>query len=1162
MNLSRIIVIFFISVISYFPAASQEILINEVMSSNDSVLFDEDGNTPDWIELYNADNEEINLEGYGISDDISNLFKWVFPAKVIEPQEHLIIFSSGKNRVGTGQWETIIDWGDDWRYWVPTEELPENWRLPGYNYASWPTGMSGFGYGDDDDATVVGTTMSVYIRKVFSVDQLPAILGAMLHVDYDDGFVAYLNGQEIARINLGTPGVIPAFNEPAITVTEPLIIFGGRPVAFPVDPALLVAGSNVLAIGIHNIDINSSDLTLIPFFSLLLESTPPNPHGTPPLLQLEDPLMHTNFKISASGETIYLTNPENILIDSLQTGNLPVNISKGRQRDGSNNWCYFTEATPGQANSGTCWPAITNSVEFSLPGGFYTNAIQVALSTDDPGDVIHYTTDGSEPGASSPVYSNGITLVSTKVIRAIAIHPGYLPARSVTQTYFINENHDLPVFSLSTAPANLFDPAIGIYHENNIYQEWERPIHVEFFDTDDSSGFSIDAGIKLYGAWTRNLPQKSLAIFARESYGYGEIEYKLFPDLPYDKYESFILRNSGNDWQNTLFRDGLMTGLVAHDGVDVQAFRPSVVYINGEYWGIHNIREKLTENYVKMHYGIAEDSIDLLENQQLVVSGDNIHYNLMISYMETHEMSVPEYYEYIKSQIDIPEFITYEIAQIYFANTDWPGNNIKYWRPRTADGKWRWFLYDTDFGFGLVESYTHNTLAFATDPAGPDWPNPPWSTFLLRELLTSDEFRIDFINRYADLINSSFRSDRVLEQIDQKKNLILSEIPGHCARWGSDIWQWLNNIQVMRDFATYRKNHAQNHVIQYFDLTEDSEVTLDIYPEQAGKIQISTLCIEDLPWSGEYFNGVPVRIAATANPGYRFIRWEGGNTSDSSEIIVYFNGNKQLTAVFEAYTPDVLVINEINYNSADDFNPEDWVEIYNPNGYEVDLENWTFRDEEDIHAYTFSPGSVLGSHGFLVLCADTAAFHSLFPEVLNYTGNFDFGLSGGGELISLYDFSGLLIDSVHYDDTEPWPEEADGNGPSLELIDPELDNALPESWVASGQHGTPGNPNGIYIRINDEQKNSGLDLRIVPNPMKNKTNFLIISGKEQEIMLEVFNYSGLRILYYPDIHLGKGIHQIEWNGENESANSTGSGIYLVKLSSSHQTLLKKLIKIN
>jgi hypothetical protein len=686
-------------------------------------------------------------------------------------------------------------------------------------------------------------------------------------------------------------------------------------------------------------------------------------------------------------------------------------------------------------------------------------------------------------------------------------------------------------------------------------------VHVEFFDTDDSSGFSIDAGVKIYGGWTRTLPQKSLAILAREEYGYSEIDYPLFPDLPFDKYESFVLRNSGNDWQNTMFRDGLMTGLVAEDNLDIQAFRPAVVYINGEYWGIHNIREKMTDQYIEMHHGVDHDSLDLLEREGWPLNGDAVHYENMIAFIEANPVSNPLNYAVVKNMMDIGNFITYEASQIYFANTDWPGNNIKYWRPRTPDGKWKWMLYDTDFGFGLATDFTHNTLAFATDPAGPDWPNPPWSTFLLRELLTSYEFRIDFINRYADLMNSSFRTERVLNQIDQKKAAIISEMPNQFNRWGSNMWEWLNNIQVVRNFATERKTNAQNHVIQYFDLTDDSEVLLNVVPASSGKIKISTLTLEDFPWTGEYFNGVPVKIMATAYPGYRFIRWEGDYDSDSVSITITFNSDMELTAIFEAYTPDLLVINEINYNSSLDFNPGDWVELFNPNSYEVKLKEWAFKDEEDVHGFAFSGESLLGSNGFLVVCEDTAAFHSLFPDVMNYTGNFEFGLSGGGELIRLYDFSGLLIDTVHYDDTEPWPSEADGNGPTLELIDPSYDNALPESWTASGQHGTPGNPNGIYIMIKEDQKNDDPEFRIIPNPFKTSTRFILISDKEQEVTLDIFNYSGLRVMTYPGIHLALGTHQVIWNGKDFSGNQLAPGIYFCKVTAEKQSVVRKLIKV-
>lgn len=1141
------------------PSICQSIIINEIISSNSSSIHDEDGDTPDWIELYNPAAEPVDLSGLALSDDPADPLKWVFPDKMLDPYAYLVVYASGKDRDGSGQWETLINRGDPWKYYVPQGEIP-GWRLPEYDDTNWPSGPSGFGYGDDDDATILDACMSVYIRKTFTTDELPAILQSVLHVDYDDGFVAYLNGTEIARANIGNPGEIPAFDAPAINAIEPVIYQGGYPSAFPVNPDLLNDGTNVIAIEVHNITITSSDLTLIPFFSVLLETAPPNPSGSPPLLQLANPRMHTNFRISSSGETICLSNTSGTITDSVFSDNLPVDISKGRQPDGSNTWRYFTEPTPEAPNSTQGWPGITSSVQFSQPAGFYQNGIQIVLYTDTPGDAVYYTVDGSEPDQSSTIYSTPIFLFQTTVIRAIAVHDGFLPGKSITATYFINTSHDLPVFSLSTAPGNLFDPVIGIYNDNNVWQDWERPVHIEFYDSDDTSGFSMDAGIKLYGAWTRTLPQKSLALYARESYGYGNIDYPLFPDLPYDSYESFILRNSGNDWNNTMFRDGLLTGLVKNDETDIQAFRPSVVYINGDYWGIYNMREKLTDQYIEQHYGYPKDSIDLLELNGNVLNGNANDYNQMITFIDTHPMSDPANYVYIKTKIDIPEFITYEIAQIYFANTDWPGNNIKYWRPRTPDGKWRWMLYDTDFGFGLATDYTHNTLVFATDSLGPDWPNPPWSTFLLRKLLTNSEFITDFINRYADLINSSFRQNTVIQQIDGKKSAIINEMPNQFTRWGSDMWTWLNNVQVMRDFGNLRVNNAQNHVIQYFDLAGISDVTLDVSPAASGRIDISTLHLSEFPWTGEYFNGVPVKISAYANPGYRFVGWEGDYVTDTNSFTIIFTHDMELTAVFEAYTPDWLVINEINYNSSLDFIPEDWVEIYNPYSYQVSLDNWSFKDKEDIHEYYFTPGTVLGSNGFLVLCSDTAEFHALFPDVTNYTGDFDFKLDGGGELLRLYDFSGLLIDTVHYDDEAPWPAEPDGNGPTLELIDPALDNALPESWTAYEQHGTPGGPNGIYISV-EEKPDEEPGVIIVPNPFKNSTSILLVSSLEQLVTIDIFNINGMKVMTFPMIQLAKGTHKVDWDGCDNAGKALPKGVYICRVSSDKQVISRKVVKV-
>ena len=218
-----------------------------------------------------------------------------------------------------------------------------------------------------------------------------------------------------------------------------------------------------------------------------------------------------------------------------------------------------------------------------------------------------------------------------------------------------------------------------------------------------------------------------------------------------------MLRNSGNDWysgenwsSNSMLRDGMATGLMDDTGVDHQAYKPAVVYLNGEYWGIHNIREKVNEEFLASNNpGVDPDEIDELEANAGIIEGDNQDYINMINFIQNNSLDDPNNYLTVEQQVDINNFIDYYIAQIFYAYTDWPGNYIKFWRPQITGSKWKWILYDTDFGFGLVDWYGHNTLQFALEAKGPGWPNPPWSTFLFRNLMENQEFQIQFINHFC-----------------------------------------------------------------------------------------------------------------------------------------------------------------------------------------------------------------------------------------------------------------------------------------------------------------------------------------------------------------------------------------------------------------------------
>lgn len=1076
------------SFLSLPPSAvkSQELVINELMSSNGETLLDEDGQSPDWIEITNTGEASLNLEGHGISDNASP-FQWVFPSIIIFPQSHAVVFASGKDRRdAAAHWETVIDWGDEWKYMIPTSEPDSSWRMPGFDDATWKTGRTGIGYGDGDDRTEVPAgTISVYARKTFQVDDPQKITHVFLDIDFDDAFVAFLNGEEIARENIENLGRPPTYSEVATRYTEPKLVSGGELFHYPVVNfgALLRSGENVLSIQLHNTGPGSSDLTLIPFLTLGMDEVPPIARGPADLPRSNLPTLHTNFKIDAGGETITLTSPDGVLLDTVETGALPTDISVGRFPDGSGELRYHDEPTPGKPNSSPGYKAICGEPLFSHPAGFYRGRITLALATQDPDGTLHVTLDGAEPTHDSPLYESPIAIDSTTVVRAKVLAEGSMPGKTTTRTFFIDESFRLPVVSISTAPANFFDDETGIYvlgdeHEPgfpyfgaNFWEDWERPVHLELFEADGTLGFSADAGAKIYGGWSRGHPQRSLAFFARNRYGPTEFRYRIFPKKKIKSYEAFVLRNSGNDWQVTHFRDAMMTSLLDDLEVDRQAYRPSVMFINGEYWGVMNLREKINEHFIESnHEGVKADQIDLLERDATVIHGDSEHYGSLIDLLANNPVSDPAIFGQVKEMMDVDNFIDYQAAEIYFDNRDWPGNNIKYWRPRIEGGRWRWIMFDTDFGFGIwnANNYVNNTLVFALEANGPNWPNPPWSTFMLRRLVTNEEFVENFVNRFATHLNTVFNANKVVDRIDEMEAAIESDMPAHRSLWGGSVSTWRSNVQVMRNFAHRRISHVRDHLAAVFNLGGLTVLGLEVSPAGSGVVEIQGIEISGYPWMGTYFQGIPIRITARPHPGFLFTGWTGISPPDQAAAsVVLSNTRLDVTASFAIDCDAIsqVVINEINYNAADDADPGDWVELHNPTFTTVDLSGWTFRDESDEHIFTLPAGTRLARGGYLVLCSDTGAFTSLFPAVDNVLGDLGYSFEGNGELLRLLDASGNEVDSLSYGDESPWPEDADGNGSTLALKSPILDNTHPPFWAASPAGGTPGSRNDVFEEV-------------------------------------------------------------------------------------------------
>jgi hypothetical protein len=764
-----------IFVLNATDAITQDLYLNEIMSSNGSTIADEDGDYEDWIEVYYAGEEPLNLNGYGLSDNYDQPFRWVFPDTTIQPGELMLIWASNKDRSITG-------------------------------------------------------------------------------------------------------------------------------------------------------------------FEL-----------------------HTNFAISSAGEEVILTHPDGTRLDELSPIEIPTDISIGRQPDGTGEWVFFTHPTPGDFNNTDGYSERLDQPQFSHEPGFYSEEFELEISHQDPGTIIYYTLDGSDPDENSNVYEgpiriydrssepNKFSMIPTNymttlteswtepdgtirkgtVVRTKATKPAAISAGN-NSTYFVNQNgadaYNLPVISISSDSLNLFDLNQGIYvpgihfvdgdhGTGNYFQrgiEWEKTATIEFFENDGTLGFNQDIGLRIHGGWTRRLPQKSLRIYARNVYGESRINYPIFPELPYSEFNRLILRNSGNDFGRTMFMDAAAQSLIRHLNVETQAYRPVIVYLNGEYWGIHNIRERYDRHYLERVYGVDPNNLDILTGRNLIDEGSDEHFLSMIDFIENEDLSNDEYFDQVKKLMDTENFLDYYSAQIYYGNNDWPHNNIDYWRLRVAydpdasaghDGRWRWLLYDVDRSLGFS---THSEFDMI------DWIlRDHWSTVLIRNLIDNKRFYNSFINRLSDHLNTAFLPERVSSVIDSLKTPLEPEIDLHIARWRNHESRanWENRVQMMHTYAYDRPGYLRQHLHDHFELGEDITITVDVSSEEVGFVQVNSLDIlsstpgigpEVYPWSGEYFSEIPVTLSSRSKPGYRFSHWEieGEEPVYTSELTRKFDESTSIRAVF------------------------------------------------------------------------------------------------------------------------------------------------------------------------------------------------------------------------------------------------------------------------
>lgn len=665
-----------------------------------------------------------------------------------------------------------------------------------------------------------------------------------------------------------------------------------------------------------------------------------------------------------------------------------------------------------------------SKVEFKPEGGVHYGLKKIEVSIPD-GFSVYYTTNGSEPDKTCKRLRSDLSLYKNTVFR-FAIYPPKGEKELVVHSYFVEREHSLPVISLVADSVHFFDSLTGIYamgvHADtispykgaNFWQDWERITNVEFFDTNGTTGLNQLAGIKIFGGYSKALPQKSFALYARKKYGgKKKFKYPVFPQLDFKKYNNLVLRNAGGDMQGAHMRDVFASQLIKNTGLAFQEYRPVSVYINGVYWGKYNLREKINEHYINQHYDIPKDSLIIMKHKDGYQHGSTESYIDFIKRLDTLDLSKPADFAYVDSKVDILNYMTYNICQIYTANGD-AGGNIRYYKSTSDTAKWRWIFYDLDHAMNIStkEDYLINSLVDFTTYKDEIWPNPPWSTLIIRKLLENDSIKYIYINRFTDLLNTTFHSSKALALIERLEDEVKDELPYHLERWDVSERRYQHSLQKLKSFAEKRPAVLWQHLKDYFKLDTTFIIKIEI-DSLKGYVQLNSRKIyknsEEI-----YFKNVPQHISVYSHVDYTFEGWEGLPDLAATNYSSFYQDTVVLKPIFKHRPPSIykgkIIISEVDALQGDQEASRDWIELHNFSSDTIDISGWQLRDNRDDHFYVVPSATLLYPYEFMVIARDTQTFRKVYSVPV--IGDINFGIHNNLDEMRLYDSEGNTVDHM------------------------------------------------------------------------------------------------------------------------------------------------------
>ncbi|WP_413512476.1 CotH kinase family protein [Myroides odoratus] len=638
----------------------------------------------------------------------------------------------------------------------------------------------------------------------------------------------------------------------------------------------------------------------------------------PPVFSAESGFYEQGFALNLSHETPTMT-----IIYTLDGSEPSIENINGKVYNYKTKYPQFGGQLPFELHQDTLFSFV------------YNTPIQVYDRTGEPNRVARISTT-YEFNQYFP--SNAID--KSFVVRAKAYVDANTYSETSTKVYFINKSYSFPVVNVSVNDDLFFGYEKGLWVAGQTFDTWrlanplvndyettvtanywasgsasEVPINFIYLD-DGAEKINQTVGVRNHGNGSRFFKNRSYRFYAKSDYGKKEMKHAFFPEYPFDSFKRIIIRNSGNDTYRTMFRDAFIQKLNEHLNFNTQKYQPVVTFVNGEYYGLMNLRERYDEKYFERVYNIKENQLDFLENAGLADVGDNVKYLEVVDFFTTQNLSNTTKYNEALTYIDEINFTDFQIAEIYAANFDWPHNNNTYFRKRVNytpnaayghDGRFRWVFKDLDAGFNGIDewinnSYSHNTLASAISSGD----------HILNGLLTNTTYKNYFLNRFADLMNTAYKEQHVIDLINTMQDNIRDEMPRYIARWNliPSMQAWENRVEQMREFARLRTNYQYQHIHTQFNLVGNYQLTAEINDKERGFVKVNTIEINastvgiDVDyesWEGAYFKGIPVTLEAIALPGYKFSHWTGDVLSRNKTIVINprFRANFQVKANFK-----------------------------------------------------------------------------------------------------------------------------------------------------------------------------------------------------------------------------------------------------------------------